>query len=80
MIFAFNHSIDNINTPTIKQDYYDDDVIIGDDVWIGAGSIILSGVTIGKGSVIAAGSVVTKNISKNSVVGGIPAKLIKKRS
>jgi acetyltransferase-like isoleucine patch superfamily enzyme len=52
---------------------------IEDDVWIGAHVIILAGVTIGRGSVVAAGSVVTKDIEPYSVVGGVPAKLIKKR-
>lgn len=57
----------------------DKDIIIQDDVWIGANSIILKGVTIGKGSVIAAGSVVTHNVPNYSIVGGIPAKIIKMR-
>lgn len=52
-------------------------VIIEDDVWIGANSIILPGVTIGKGSVIAAGSIVTKNIPPYSVAGGNPARTLK---
>ena len=54
-------------------------VVIEDDVWIGYGSIILSGVKIGRGSVIAAGSVVTKNVESYSIVGGNPARFIKKR-
>ncbi len=54
-------------------------IIIEDDVWIGYGSIILSGVTIGQGSIIAAGSVVTNNVEPYSIYGGVPAKLIKKR-
>jgi acetyltransferase-like isoleucine patch superfamily enzyme len=52
-------------------------VEIGDNVWIGANSIILPGVTIGSGSVIAAGSVVTKNIPPYTLAGGNPAKIIK---
>ena len=54
-------------------------VEIGNDVWIGKSSIILSGITIGDGAVIAAGSIVTKDVEPYSVVAGIPAKLIKKR-
>ena len=52
---------------------------IGDDVWIGANSIIMTGVKIGDGAIIAAGSVVTKDIEPYIVVGGIPARFIKKR-
>ena len=55
------------------------DIIVEDDVWIGFRSTILSGVTIGKGSVVAAGAVVTKNVPPFSVVGGVPAKVIKFR-
>ncbi len=54
-------------------------VIIGNDVWIGYGAIILSGVTIGDGAVVAAGAVVNRDVEPYSVVGGVPAKLIKKR-
>lgn len=53
--------------------------IIGSDVWIGYGAIVLSGVTVGDSSIIAAGSVVTRDIPVNSVVAGNPAKLIRKR-
>lgn len=51
---------------------------IGDNVWIGERAIILKGVTIGDNAVIAAGSVVTKNVDKNTIVAGNPAKFIKK--
>lgn len=54
-------------------------IIIGNDVWIGAKAIILSGVTIGDGAVIAAGAVVTKDVEPYTIVGGVPAKKIKHR-
>lgn len=55
------------------------DTIIGNDVWIGAGSMIMPGVTIGSGAIIAAGSVVTRNVPPYGVVGGNPAALIRMR-
>jgi acetyltransferase-like isoleucine patch superfamily enzyme len=62
----------------INTGYITAEIIIEDNVYIGVGSIILAGVRIGKGSVIAAGSVVNKNVEPFSLVGGVPAKLIKK--
>ena len=79
MIFAFNHAFDDPDTPSVLQDYYDASVVVGDDVWIGGGAIILAGVTIGKGAVIAAGAVVNSDIPAYAVAGGIPAKVIKMR-
>lgn len=52
---------------------------IGNDCWIGAGSIIMAGITIGDGAIVAAGSVVTKDVPECAIYGGNPAKLIKKR-
>lgn len=55
------------------------DIIVGNDVWIGYEAVILSGVTIGDGAVIGARAVVTKDVSPYTIVGGVPAKPIKKR-
>jgi maltose O-acetyltransferase len=55
-------------------------VRIGSDVWVGARTIILPGVEIGDGAVIAAGAVVTRNVESYSIVGGVPARLIRKRT
>ncbi|MEE1084340.1 MAG: DapH/DapD/GlmU-related protein [Paludibacteraceae bacterium] len=53
-------------------------IIIGDGTWIGARSTILSGVSVGKGCIIAAGSIVNKDVPDNTMVGGVPAKIIKR--
>ncbi|KAA2219766.1 DapH/DapD/GlmU-related protein [Maribacter flavus] len=53
-------------------------VLIEENVWIGAGATILPGVRIGRNSVVAAGALVNKNVPPNTVVGGIPAKILKK--
>jgi acetyltransferase-like isoleucine patch superfamily enzyme len=55
----------------------DNSITIGNHVWIGADVKILKGVKIGHGSIIATGSVVTKDVNDNTLVGGIPAKILK---
>ncbi|MFK0330659.1 acyltransferase [Rhizobium sp. NPDC090275] len=66
-----NHTIVNSNRPK------DGAIVIGDHVWIGMNSIILKGVKIGPGAVIAAGSVVTRDVEAGTLVGGVPAKLLR---
>ncbi|MCC8088790.1 MAG: CatB-related O-acetyltransferase [Rikenellaceae bacterium] len=60
----------------IEEGYF---VVIGSDVWIGSGVIITGGVRIGDGAVIASGSVVVKDIAPYTIVGGVPAREIRKR-
>ena len=80
LIIGGNHNISRTDLPMSKQGMgKQGNIIIEDDVWIGAGAIILTGITIGKGSVIGAGSVVTKNIPQYSIAVGNPAKVIKNR-
>lgn len=55
------------------------DIVIGNDVWIGYEAVILSGVTIGDGAIIGVRAVVTKNVPPYTIVGGVPAKTIRKR-
>lgn len=88
-IGKYDHNFKHIGVPIrlasqiMDKDYswkgLDSKVVIKDDVWIGYGSIILSGVVVGKGAIIAAGSVVVKDVKPYSIVGGNPAKFIKKR-
>lgn len=58
---------------------YDSDIVVGNDVWIGARCILLKGVHVGDGAIIGAGSVVTKNVPPLSVVAGNPARVIRAR-
>ena len=55
------------------------DIVIGNDVWIGYDAVIMAGVTIGDGAIIGARAIVTKDIEPYSIVGGVPAKEIRKR-
>ena len=79
VILGFNHGFYTRDIPTKEQDYLDSPIVIEDDVWIGAGAIILAGVTIGKGAIIAAGAVVNRDIPSYAIAGGVPAKVIKER-
>jgi len=76
-IIAVNHVFDDPNRPFVEQGITAEGIIIEDDVWLGAGVIITDGVRVGQGAVVAAGAVVTKDVPPHTVVGGVPAKLIK---
>ena len=79
VIIPANHIFDDTEQPIARQGLRKLGIVIGDDVWIGSGCHILDGVNIGKGSVIAAGAVVNRDVASFSVMGGVPAKLIKMR-
>lgn len=77
-IIAVNHVFDDPHRSFVDQGITAKGIIIEDDVWIGSGAIITDGVHIGRGAVIAAGAVVTKDIEPYTVVGGIPATIIRR--
>jgi len=84
LVGRYDHNYQQLGVPvrlsiSIRDKNYDwkgndDKVVIEDDVWVGYGTIILSGVRIGKGSIIAAGSIVTKDVEPFSIYAGVPAK------
>lgn len=78
-IFSENHIFDNPDLPVNVQGESRKGVKIESGVWIGTRAVILDGVTVGKNSIVAAGSVVNKDVLPYSIVGGVPAKLIKMR-
>lgn len=79
-ILANMHKFNRIDVPMVFQGkVLGRKAIIDDDVWIGRNAVIMPGVKIKRGSIIAASAVVTKDVEEYSIVGGVPAKLIKKR-
>lgn len=75
MLLALSHA--NSSKIRSEVDTSKHKIVVGDDVWIGAGAIILNGVTIGTGAVIGAGSVVTKDVAPYTIVAGNPARKIR---
>lgn len=80
VLSGLNHRYDDISTPISLQGVNKAEIVVEDECWIGANSVITAGVHIGKHAVVAAGSVVTKDVPPYSVVGGCPAKVIKRIS
>ncbi|OON88411.1 hypothetical protein BXO88_01045 [Oribacterium sp. C9] len=74
VLATLNHELNEAH----RHDLIAKPIHIGKNAWIGARSTILQGVTVGDNAVIAAGAVVTKDVPANSIVGGVPARLIKR--
>lgn len=75
VVFAtLNHGL----APEDRQTTYPAPITLGKNVWVGSNSTILQDVTIGDNAVIAAGAVVTKDVPENTIVGGVPARIIRK--
>jgi len=79
-IFSENHVFADLHQIIKEQPLTRVGVTVGNNCWIGGGVTILDGVNIGSGCVIAAGSVVTKSVPDNSIVAGVPAKVIRNRA
>lgn len=73
VLATLNHEIE----PSKRKNMIPAPINIGKNVWIGANATILPGVTIGENAVVAAGAVVTKDVPENTIVGGVPARVIK---
>ncbi len=80
VIVGSSHNFNNQNKCIKEQGVEIKGIIIEDDVWIAANATILDGVTIGRGAIIAAGAVVNKDVLPMTIVGGVPASLIKSRT
>lgn len=86
-LHATNHPISSMTTyinnslfqGELKGLKEENEIVIGNDVWIGHGVIIVGNINIGNGAILAAGSVITKDVPPYTIVGGVPAKIIKKR-
>ncbi|MDD3040470.1 DapH/DapD/GlmU-related protein [Bacteroides sp.] len=79
-MMATSHEFKDLDTPINQQGAKSEEpIVIGNDCWIGTRVIILPGVEIGDYSIVAAGAVVTKSFPPYSIIGGVPAKLLKKR-
>lgn len=72
---------DRLDLPMMEQGLYSKGpVVIGDDVWLGAGAVVLDGVRIGKGCIVGAGAVVTKDMPNYAIATGVPARVVRVRS
>ncbi|GAP10755.1 hexapeptide repeat of succinyl-transferase [Bellilinea caldifistulae] len=76
-LLAVNHVFSNPELPFVDQGITAEGITIEDDVWLGAGAIITDGVRVEKGAIVAAGAVVTKDVPAHTVVGGVPARVIR---
>jgi acetyltransferase-like isoleucine patch superfamily enzyme len=78
-LISYQHRFESLEVSINQQGLEAGEIVIEDDVWIGAGAIVLAGITIGRGSVVGAGAVVTRSCPPYSILGGIPARIIGER-
>ncbi len=76
-IIAVNHVFDEAARPFVEQGITAEGIVIEDDVWLGSAAIVTDGVRIGRGAVVAAGAVVAKDVPPHTVVGGVPARVLR---
>jgi acetyltransferase-like isoleucine patch superfamily enzyme len=79
MLIDFDHGVTEVERPIRLQGIYKRDVAVGHNVWIGYGACILRGVSVGDNSIVGTSAVVTRSFEENSVVAGIPARVIRMR-
>lgn len=79
-ITSVGHRRDLLHVPMMAQGIEVEPVTVEDDVWIGMNCTILPGVTIGRGAIVAAGAVVRSDVAPYTIVGGVPAREIGRRS
>lgn len=79
-IFGFNHGTEQADVPIKDQPITSRGIVLGDDVWVGANTVIIDGVEIGSHCIIAAGAVVTHSFPPYKVIGGNPARILKDRT
>lgn len=77
VLSALNHNYEDVSLPIKDQGVNTLEIVVEDEVWIGANAVITAGTRIGKHAIVAGGSVVTKDVPPYSIVGGNPARLLK---
>lgn len=76
-LIAVNHVFDDPRRPFVEQGITAEGIVVEDDVWLGSAAVVTDGVRIGRGAVVAAGAVVTHDVPAHTVVGGVPARVLR---
>ena len=79
MFIDFDHGTVEVERPIRRQGIYKRDVEVGSNVWVGYGACVLRGAQVGDNSIVGTNSVITKDVPANSVVGGVPARILRMR-